>query len=335
MKEPKLLRDILAGCICPLSIALVLMSVSCDDKGSQPNNIPFAEITNPQDGSSFDFGSSIQFQGTGNDNQDGALSGSSLVWTSDKDGQIGTGTSILRDDLSVNDHIIVLAASDSDDNIGTDTINIEITATVTDVDGNVYNAVKIGNQWWMAENLKVTQYRNGDPIPHVTDGSTWQGLSTGAYSEYGNDPASADTYGRLYNWYAVDDTRSIAPEGWHMPSDDEWKQLEMYLGMSQADANATGFRGTDEGGKLKETGTVHWDSPNTGATNESEFTALPGGYREIDGTFYYLGLEGYFWSCTAETDSRSWLRYLHATHSGVFRDNDNKKHGLSVRCVRD
>lgn len=154
---------------------------------------------------------------------------------------------------------------------------------VIDIDGNVYQIVTIGTQVWMAENLKVTHYRNGDVIPNVTDGPTWAGLTTGAYCEYDNNVASVATYGRLYNWYAAVDTRNIAPDGWHVPSDEEWKQLETYLGMSQAEADAIGLRGSDEGGMLKETGTSHWDSPNTGATNESGFTALPGGHRRYGG----------------------------------------------------
>jgi len=171
------------------------------------------------------------------------------------------------------------------------------TGTVTDIDGNVYKTVKIGNQWWMAENLKVTRYRNGDPIPNITDNHTWVDLSTGAYCNYNNDISNVATYGRLYNWYAVDESRNIAPAGWHVPTDDEWKQLEIYLGMSPTEADETHWRGTDEGGKLKETGTTHWYSPNTGATNESGFTALPGGYR-VSGGFSSLGFGAYFWSST-------------------------------------
>lgn len=138
--------------------------------------------------------------------------------------------------------------------------------TVTDYDGNVYQTVLIGDQCWMMENLKVTHYRNGDPIPHVTDGVTWGNLTSGAYCNYNNDEGNVATYGRLYNWYAVDDSRNIAPAGWHVPSDAEWQTLVDYLG---GDAVA--------GGKMKEAGTTHWASPNTGATNESGFTALPGG----------------------------------------------------------
>ncbi len=208
------------------------------------------------------------------------------------------------------------------------------TGTVTDIDGNVYQTIKIGDQWWMMENLKVTHYRNGDPIPHVTDGSTWGALSTGAYCEYDNNSVNVATYGRLYNWYAVADSRNIAPEGWHVPTDEELKQLEMYLGMSQAEADGTGWRGTDEGGKLKETGTTHWNSPNEGATNESGFTALPGGYR-YSGPFYDMGYLAYFWSSSEYSSDYAWFRRLYYNSSQVYRSNDLKPLGFSVRCVRD
>ena len=157
--------------------------------------------------------------------------------------------------------------------------------SVTDIDGNVYKTIKIGDQLWMAENLKVTRYNNEDSIPHITDPGMWAELNSGAYSIYENDTNNVSIYGLLYNWHAVTDNRKIAPVGWHVPTDDEWKELEMYLGMSQSDADDVGWRGTDEGGKLKETGTAHWISPNTGATNESGFTALPSGNRFYDGTF--------------------------------------------------
>lgn len=176
--------------------------------------------------------------------------------------------------------------------------------TVTDIDGNVYKTVKIGNQVWMAENLRVTRYRNGKAIPNVTTKSKWKKLKKGAYCSYKNNDSNIGTYGLLYNWYAVNDSRNLAPAGWHVPTDEEWKQLEMYLGMSQTETNDTGWRGTDEGGKLKEIGTTHWKSPNTGATNLSGFTAVPGGCRTYDGTFYSIGTSAYFWSAT-EIDSYS------------------------------
>jgi len=207
--------------------------------------------------------------------------------------------------------------------------------TITDIDGNTYKIVKIGDQWWMAENLKVTHFRNGDAIPKVTDNTEWQNLSTGAYCNYDNNSGNVSTYGSLYNWYAVNDNRNLAPTGWHIPSDEEWKQLEMFLGMSQADADDTDWRGTDEGGKLKETGTSHWDNPNTGATNESGFTALPGGYRELNGAFLYIGLAADYWSATQHLSGSAWSRLLHYNFSDVRRDGLDKHLGFSVCCVKD
>ncbi|MBN1480418.1 hypothetical protein EH223_20385 [candidate division KSB1 bacterium] len=206
--------------------------------------------------------------------------------------------------------------------------------TVTDIDGDVYQTVKIGEQWWMMENLKVTRYGNGDPIEHVTGNSQWVNLTTGAWCAYDNDPVNADTYGLLYNWYAVNDSRTIAPEGWHVPTDEEWKQLEMALGMSRDDADDTGWRGTDEGGKMKATGTLEagtglWYAPNTGATNESCFSALPGGYRTANGTFNNLGYDANFWSSTESSSSDAWYRNLIYTNSTVNRYNYNKERVFS------
>ena len=206
---------------------------------------------------------------------------------------------------------------------------------MTDIDGNIYKTVKIGNQWWMAEDLKVTHYCNGDTIPSETDSLIWVGLTSGSYCNYNNDVTNVDTYGILYNWYAVNDSRKIAPEGWHVPTDDEWKQLEMYLGMSQAQADSIYRRGTDEGGKLKEAGYTHWHSPNTGANNSSGFTALPGGFRNSTGIFIGMGLGASFWSSTASGGDYAWLHDLFHASSQVGRFNVKKQSGLSVRCVRD
>ena len=210
------------------------------------------------------------------------------------------------------------------------------TGTVTDIDGNVYKTIKIGNQWWMAENLKVTRYRNGESIPNVTDNSQWFNLTTGARCAYNNDNNNADTYGLLYNWYAVNDNRNIAPEGWRVPTDEEWKQLEMYLGMSQSEADATSYRGSPVGGKLKEAGTVHWNSPNSGATNESGFTALPGGFRFHDGgIFYDMSYFGCWWAATEISSTYALGRYMYYNSSDVERNYYNKQDGFSIRCVRD
>ena len=216
------------------------------------------------------------------------------------------------------------------------TIETAPSDTVTDIDGNVYQTIQIGNQWWTAENLKVTHYRNGDAIPNVTSNSEWINLATGAYCAYNNNESNTDIYGYLYNWYTINDSRNIAPAGWHVPTDEEWKELEMVLGMSQLDADGVGYRGTDEGGKLKETGTTHWASPNTGATNESGFSALPCGSRGgNDGSFYNLGFFATFWLSTELNGNYAWLRHLYYDYSFITRHYTNKQYGFSIRLVRD
>lgn len=201
---------------------------------------------------------------------------------------------------------------------------IDCPETVTDIDGNVYQTVKIGDQCWMKENLKVTHYRNGDAIPNVT-GDDWSGLFTGAYCDYDNNEGNVAVYGRLYNWYAVDDSRGLAPEGWHVPSENEWQTLADYLG---GEAVA--------GGKMKEVGIVHWLSPNTGATNESGFTALPGGYRFDVGNFSDMNIYAIFWSSTEFDFSSAWSHGLNNAYEGLIPFDDNfKQFGFSVRCVKD
>jgi uncharacterized protein (TIGR02145 family) len=210
------------------------------------------------------------------------------------------------------------------------------TGTVTDMDGNTYKTIKIGTQWWMAENLEVIHYQNGDTIPNVTSDTEWTNLLTGAYCHYDNSEANVTTYGRLYNWYAINDSRGIAPKGWHVPSDKEWKQLEMFFGMSPSAANDIGHRGTDEGGKLKETGYAHWLNPNTDATNTSGFFALPGGYRSgYDGNYGSMGGNAMFWSATKLSINDAWARYLCYNDSEVYRFKNYKPYGFSVRLVRD
>lgn len=200
-----------------------------------------------------------------------------------------------------------------------------VTGTVTDIDGNVYHTVQIGTQVWMVENLKTTKYRNGDPIPNVTGDAAWSTLNTGAYSWYNNDAATNKAiYGALYNWYAATDSRNIAPTGWHVPTDSEWTTLTTYLGgESVAD------------GKLKEIGTTHWQSPNTGATNSSGFTALPGGNRNEGGTFNTVGSLGYWWSSTNNGGCGSWYRRIYNTAPLGMRDCWYTRAGFSIRCLKD
>ncbi len=216
---------------------------------------------------------------------------------------------------------------------------IEEQQNLTDIDGNIYQIIKIGEQWWMSENLKVIHYRNGDAIQNIIDNTLWSTLTTGAYCNYFNDTNNVAIYGRLYNWYAIEDNRKIAPIGWHIPTDDDWKELEMFLGMSQSDVDLI-FRGTDEGAKLKETGITHWMSPNTGATNTSGFTALPGGNRHIKPWNYsQMGRNTFYWSETESfstmNDSMALGRRLDYNNSRIFRYEYPKKTGFSIRCLKD
>lgn len=193
---------------------------------------------------------------------------------------------------------------------------------VSDYDGNIYHTVTIGSQTWMIENLKTTHYRNGDPIPNVTEDEDWRDLASGAYCNYDNDTNNASTYGRLYNRWAVTDNRNICPAGWHVPDSEEWAILETYLGGSEV-----------AGGKMKEAGTIHWLSPNTGATGESNFSALPGGYRFRLGHFAGLGITGYWWS-SSRTPS-PWFRLINYSEVSINRPDYTDVKGLSVRCIKD
>ncbi len=208
--------------------------------------------------------------------------------------------------------------------------------TVKDIDGNVYKTVKIGNQLWMAENLRVTHYPNGDPIPHVTDNTDWANLADNntddAYCFFQNLKGSV--YGALYtygaaigdNWTRDNNPgQGVCPDGWHLPTDAEWTTLIDFLGgLSVA------------GGKMKETGTTHWESPNTGASNSSGFSALPGGIRNsINGHFNLTGQYGYWWSSTQYDSSKANFINLYYNSAEVSRNNYNKSSGSSVRCVKD
>jgi len=230
---------------------------------------------------------------------------------------------------------ITLEVMDSEGLTDTETHQVTVDITLKDIDGNMYKTVTIGTQIWMAENLMVTRYRNGDAIPHVTENSEWGDLTTGAYCNYEENSNSVATYGRLYNWYAVIDDRNIAPEGWHVATDDDLKQLEMYLGMSREEADDYGWRGTNEGGKLKESGTLHWANPNLGATNESGFSALPGGHRDDDGGFYGMGNLAFFWSSTVRSNYYAWSRTLVFDKAEIRRLYYHTGSGFSVRCVKD
>ncbi|HEY4789035.1 MAG TPA: fibrobacter succinogenes major paralogous domain-containing protein [Bacteroidales bacterium] len=198
--------------------------------------------------------------------------------------------------------------------------------TVTDYDGNVYKTVVIGDQIWMAENLKVTHYRNGDPISNGTGIGNYSGEAEPKYYfSYNDDIGNVLVYGRLYTWFAATDSRDICPTGWHLPSNSELVVLAEYLGGSSV-----------AGGKLKETGTAHWNAPNTGATNESGFNGLPGGVRGNGDEFNDLGYAGCHWSVTG-TDSQYAVYYGFMCNNTIFftYPGGTKKGGFSIRCIKD
>ena len=198
---------------------------------------------------------------------------------------------------------------------------------VTDIDGNVYHTVTICDQAWLVENLKTTKYRNGDPIDNVLGDANWASLIyTGAYCWYNNDVAYKSTYGALYNYWAVSDSRKIAPLGCHVPSIDEWNTL----------INCLGGASESWWGKLKETGTAHWLTPNTDANNSSGFFALPGGDREaIEGKFEMMGLEGFWWSSTQDNAPGAKLLVLYYNYLNGYTSGYYFRGGFSVRCLRD
>ncbi len=219
----------------------------------------------------------------------------------------------------------LLFSCKDDDETKNDELIILEGGGVSDVDGNSYKTIIIGDQEWMAENLKTTKYKDGTSIPLVNALTPWFDLSTPAYCWYDNDIGNKITYGALYNWYAVNSSK-LSPAGWHVPSDAEWKKLIDALGGDDV-----------AGGKLKETGTAHWDSPNIDATNFAKFTALPGGYNYASPeSFGNIGQNGFWWTSTEFGTDRAYARVLFY-HDGTIRQTFDyiKQQGLSVRCIKD
>jgi uncharacterized protein (TIGR02145 family) len=207
------------------------------------------------------------------------------------------------------------------------TINFNF-AACTDGDNNNYAAVEIGNQIWMAENLKTSRYNDGTAIPNITDKAIWAALGSSACCDWGNDPSSSAIYGKLYNWYTLNITgnggKNVCPAGWHVPADAEWTTLVTWSG---GDGIA--------GDRLKESGTMHWFSPNTGATDEEGYAALPGGYRIVNGNFSTIGWAGLWWSSTVYDGTSSWYYNMAYNLSSVNRSYVDKGFGISVRCLKD
>jgi uncharacterized protein (TIGR02145 family) len=224
-------------------------------------------------------------------------------------------------------HVRSYATNSSGTGYGNDVtfVTIQSAGTVTDIDNNVYNTVTIGTQTWMVENLKTTKYRDGNAMPVVDDPDNWKALATGAYCYYNNDSKNAGTYGLLYNWYAVSDSRNLAPQGWHIPTLADWDILIDYLGGQIAAGN-----------KLKESGTTHFFQTNDNVTNASNFTSRPGGTRAYDtGIFSDVGFLGTWWTSTADVLNLSFSKVMFCSDAQVVLYSKNRKTGMSIRCVKD
>lgn len=237
---------------------------------------------------------------------------------------IGTfNSSIVELESNTTYYLRAYATNSSGTGYGTQQ-SFKTNATVTDIDGNIYNTVQIGTQLWMSENLKVTHYNDGSSIPNASDNGVWTSLSSGAFCSYNNEENNVIVYGRLYNFFAVNDAHKLCPIGWHVPSDDEWTVMTTYLGGINI-----------AGGKMKETGITHWSNPNAGATNESGFTALPGGYRSYYwGTFNDMGNLCGFWSSTIDVNNVNvWSRILEYNNVSIRRDYSYTTDGFYVRCI--
>ena len=228
--------------------------------------------------------------------------------------------------------LILASSCEKDDNespssSSTAVFNPNITyGSMTDQDRNVYKTVTIGAQTWMAENLRTTKYKDGTAIPNITLRTDWGALTTGAYCNY-NNTTSEDTiatYGRMYNWYAIN-TGKLAPDGWHVATDAEWTTLVDYVG------------GDDVAGeKLRESGKLHWDdSPYVGGINEFGFTSLPGGSRDWNGTYSYVGSQGFWWTATEYDTEKAYLLIDYFNDSDIYREKYYKLMGYSIRCVKD
>jgi len=208
-----------------------------------------------------------------------------------------------------------------------------ITGSLTDLSGNTYITVEIGSQTWMGENLKTTKYNDGKDIPNVTVNSAWTRLTTPGYCWYDNDETTnKPVYGAIYNWYTAN-TGKLCPTGWHVPTDAEFKTLEMYLGMTQEQADETTWRGTNQGSQMKSS--TGW-SAGKGSTNTSGFSALPGGFRYYaDGSFFNEGTLSYWWCSDESSPATGNYRRLDGSNDGVYREGTTKAAGKYVRCVMD
>jgi uncharacterized protein (TIGR02145 family) len=309
--------------------ALSLLAYGCSQDDPGPPVLSTSPITNI---------TQTLASGGGNVTSDGgaAVTARGVCWSTDAAPTVasnktndGAGTGSFTSDIiglraNTTYHIRAYATNSSGTAYGSEiTFTTQAGETVTDKDGNTYNTVTIGAQVWMVENLKTTKCNDGTAIPLVTDNAEWATLTTAGYAWNNDDETTyKNTYGALYNWYAVD-TGKLCPAGWHVATDAEWTTLTTYLGGESV-----------AGGKLKEAGTTHWCDPNIGATNESGFNGLPGGGR-TDVTFLSGCGWGLWWTATEAEATTAFNRVIFDNETVVNRVDNNRGFGMSVRCVKD
>ncbi len=349
-------------------IIIIFASVLINIYSCEKEKSPSCTIVHPQNGQEFGQGDTINISVEAND-PDGSIA--EVKFYRDGIGKLPLYSPpynynflITLDEIDIHTIIISATAKDDQGNSSSDEISIYIngggeTGTVTDFDGNTYHTIKIGKQWWMAENIKSTHYNDGTEIQLVESSSSWGNLEvTDKAMCY--TPNSGSIVSALYTWAAaVNDTigstsspsnvQGVCPDGWHLPSDDEWKQLEIYLGMPEADANDEGKkRGTYEGSKLAGNSEI-WQNGELKQNilfDKSDFEAIPGGQRYEEGDYYYLyggilpvntswGYVASFWSATDRHPSYSWIRSLSYESTKIRRFENIKTCGCSVRCIRD
>ncbi len=224
------------------------------------------------------------------------------------------------DKITSGNHSITWNVLDEVDELRGDKIMFQVRAS-----GEYIETVVIGNQEWTKRNLNVSKYRNGDIIPEVKDPKKWSKLTTGAWCYYNNDIENGEIYGKLYNWYAVSDPRGLAPEGFHIPNNDEWATITNFLG-------GEGIAGC----KMKENGYYHWNEPNVGANDSSGFKGLAGGYRYKNGILTDgMGYFGYWWSSNNYEYDQAISHVLYTNYKIIGINKDNKNCGFSVRCIKD
>lgn len=320
-----LLKSLPGSCIFPV---FFFIAISCGtDQGTTvtTTNVSGITQTTAQSGGKLAAGKRTSIVSRGicwGTSVDPAISGNKTVDGNGEGSFISNMTGLLP---GTEYYVRAYAISTSDTIFGNNVIFVtEGYGTVSDIDGNTYNNVRIGNQTWMAENLKTKKYNDGREIPQISDESKWSGWTSPGMCWYRNEEEAFNpTYGALYNWYAIN-TGKLCPSGWHVPSDEEWTELSTFLGGEEI-----------AGGKLKEAGITYWVEPNTGATNEDGFTAFPGGFRYYDGKFFDFGFSCYFWTSTEYTASRAYFRFLYYNEILLYRFNNNKKNGFSVRCIKN